>query len=810
METLLQDLRYGARMLIKRPGFTVVAMIALALGIGANTAIFSVVNAVLLRPLAYKDPDRLVVVWSNNTREGNARYPVAAANFVDFKEQNHVFDTLAAYLSFTPNMTLAAATEPVQITQSSVSPDLFPLLGVEAALGRTFSAEEAQVGKDQVVILSHGLWQRQFGGDKNILGQTLTLDGVVYTIIGVMPKDFYFLYRNADLWIPLSFNTRFNPNFTITNRAGGALGLIGRLKPDVSIEQARAEMDAIAARLADQYPTVNSGIGVTLVTLDEQMTESVRTALLVLLAAVSFVLLVACANVATLLLARAASRQKEIAIRAALGAGRVRLIRQLLTEAVLLSALGGALGALLAIWGIDLILALSPSEIPRQNEIGIDASVLMFTLGLSVLTGVIFGLVPALQLSKSGLHEALKEGGRSSAGSTRQGVRNVLVISQVALTLVLLVGAGLLIRSFVRLLNVDPGFRTENLLVMNIAVPTSLRGAPPQKVAYYQELFERIEAIPGVESAGAVTRLPLTARGVTTKLSVEGHAVAPGEEPDIEFRRASQDYFSALGVKLIDGRYFNAQDTAQNPGVVIVNQSAARRLWPDETAIDKRVRTTQNPNAPWLTVVGVIGDVKHFGLDADARPEIYISSEQAPPDSPFMVVRTTSDPMNVAASVRAQVGAMNKDQPVNTIQTMEEVLAASVAGRRFNMLLLAMFAGLALLLAAVGIYGVISYSVTQRTQEIGIRMALGAQTRDVLGMVIAQAAKLALAGVAIGLIASFLLTRLMKSLLFNVSATDPVTFLAVSLLLVALAFAASYIPALRATKVDPMIALRYE
>ncbi len=810
METLLQDLRYGARMLIKKPGFTVVAVLALALGIGANTAIFSVVNAVLLRPLAYKDPDRLVVVWSNNAREGNPRYPVAAANFVDFKEQNRSFDRLAAYLSFTPNMTLAAATEPVQVTQSSVSPELFPLLGVEAMLGRTFSDEEAQVGKDQVVILSHGLWQRQFGGNENILGQKVTLDGVPYTVIGVMPQDFYFLYRNADLWIPLSFNTRFNPNFTITNRAGGALGLIGRLKSDVSIEQARAEMDAIAARLSDQYPAVNSGIGVTLVSLDEQMTESVQTALLVLLAAVSFVLLVACANVATLLLARAASRQKEISIRAALGAGRIRLVRQLLTESVLLAALGGALGALLAVWGINLILALSPSEIPRQNEIGIDATVLVFTLGLSVLTGVIFGLVPALQLSKSDLHESLKEGGRSSAGTTRQGVRSALVISQVALTLVLLIGAGLLIRSFVRLMNVDPGFRTENLLVMGIAVPTSMRSAPPQKIAYYKELFERIEAIPGVQSAGAATRLPLTARGVTTKLFIEGRAVAPGEEPDIEFRRASSDYFSALGVPLIDGRYFTNEDNMQAPGVVIINQSAARRFWPNDTAIGKRVRTSPDPNFSWNTVVGVVGDVKHFGLDADARPEMYVAFNQAPPDSPFMVVRTTSDPMNVAASVRAQVAAMNKDQPVNTIQTMEEVLAASVAGRRFNMLLLAMFAGLALLLAAVGIYGVISYSVAQRTQEIGIRMALGAQTRDVLAMVISQAARLALAGVAIGLIASFLLTRLMKSLLFNVSATDPVTFLAVSLLLMGLAFAASYIPARRATKVDPMIALRYE
>ena len=810
METLLQDLRYAFRMLIKKPGFTIVALIALALGIGANSAIFSVVNAVLLRPLAYEDPERLIVVWSNNTREGNSRYPVAAANFVDFKDRNQVFDRLAAYLSFTPNMTMAGVTEPVQITTFSVSPELFPLLGIEAAHGRTFFDEEAQVGKDQVVVLSHGLWQRQFGSDPNMLGQTVTLDGVPYIVIGVMPKDFFFLYRNADVWLPLSFNPRFNANFTITNRTGAALGLIGRLKPDVSVEQACAEMDRIASNLADEYPTVNSGLGVTLVPLDEQITESVRPALLVLLAAVSFVLLVACANVATLLLARASSRQKEIAIRRALGAGRVRLMRQLLTESVLLSLLGGALGTLIAIWGIDLILALSPTEIPRQSEIGIDTSVLLFTLGLSALTGIFFGLFPALQLSRSDRHESLKEGGRSSATSTRQGVRSLLVVSQVALTLVLLVGAGLLVKSFVRLMNVDPGFRTENLLVMGIAVPTSLRNSPPQKVAYYQELFERVRSVPGVEAVGAVTRLPLTARGVTSRLTIEGRAVAPGEEPEIEFRRASSEYFRALGVKLIDGRYFNDQDNPQSPGVVIVNESAARRFWPADDPLNKRVKTTPNPNAPWLTVVGVIGDVKHFGLDADARPEIYISSDQAPPDGPFMVVRTTTDPMNVAASVRAHVGAMNNVQPVNTIQTMEEVLSASVAQRRFNMLLLAIFAGLALLLAAVGIYGVISYSVSQRTQEIGLRMALGAQARDVLAMVIAQGTKLALAGVGVGLVASFLLTRLMTTLLFNVSATDPVTFLVVSLLLVGLAFLASYIPARRAAKVDPMVALRYE
>ena len=810
METLIQDLRYAVRMLLKKPGFTVVALIALALGIGANTAIFSVVNAVLLRPLAYEDPERLVVVWSNNAREANPRYPVAAANFVDFKERNQVFDRLAAYLSFMPNMTMAGAIEPVQIATFSVSPDLFPLLGVEPARGRTFLDEEAQVGKDQVVVLSHGLWQRQFGSDPNIVGQNVTLDGVPYNVIGVMPKDFFFLYRNADVWLPLSFNPRFNANFTITNRTGAVLGLIGRLKPDVSIEQARAEMDRIASNLADEHPTINNGIGVTLVPLYEQITEGVRPALLVLLAAVSFVLLVACANVATLLLARASSRQKEIAIRTALGAGRVRLIRQLLTESVLLSLMGGALGTLIAVWGIDLMLALSPSEIPRQSEIGIDASVLLFTLGLSALTGVFFGIFPALQLSKSDLHESLKEGGRSSSVSTRQGVRSLLVVSQVALTLVLLVGAGLLVNSFVRLMNVDPGFKTDNLLVIGIAVPTSLRNSPPQKVAYYQELFERVRSIPGVEAVGAVTRLPLTARGVTGRLTIEGRAVAPGQEPEIEFRRASSEYFRALGVKLIDGRYFNDQDNAQSPDVAILNESAARRFWPGEDPLNKRVKTNPNPTAPWLTIVGVIGDVKHFGLDADARPEIYISSEQAPPDGPFMVVRTTTDPASLAGSVRAQVAAMNNVQPVNTIQTMEEVLSASVAQRRFNMLLLAIFAGLALLLAAVGIFGVISYSVAQRTQEIGLRMALGAQARDVLVMVIAQGTKLALAGVGVGLVASLLLTRLMATLLFNVSATDPVTFLAVSLLLVGLAFLASYVPARRAARVDPMVALRYE
>jgi putative ABC transport system permease protein len=809
-EELWRDVKYGVRVLLRQPGFSLVVVLTLGLGIGANTAIFSVVNAVLLRALPYKDPSRLVVVWGNDTRAGNPRTPVAAANFIDLRDQNRVFEETAAYLSFTPTMSLTGISEPLQVTQSMVTPNLFSMLGADAATGRTFLPEEAQVGKDDVVILSYGLWQRAFGGRPDIVGKALTINGFNYTVVGVMREDFYFLFRNVDIWLPLSFNTRFNPNNTATNRAGGVLGVMGKLKPGVTLEQARSDLSAIAGNLEQQYPQTNTGLGVTLVPLHEQVTGGVRRALLVLLGAVSFVLLIACANVATLLLARSASRKKEVAIRAALGAGRGRVIRQLLTESVLLSVAGGAIGLALARWGIDFILSMSPAEIPRQSEIGIDAWVLAFTSGVSIMTGVVFGIAPAIQASGTDPGQSLKDGGRASSSPTRHRLRSALVVSEIALTLVLLIGAGLLIRSFSRLMQVSPGFITNNVLTVGIALPQSRGASAAEANAFYDELFKRIEDLPGVESVGAVTRLPLTAAGVSTKIDIEGRPLPVRERPEVEFRRASRNYFRTLGIPVLNGRSFNEQDRAGAASVVIINEAAARLFWPDEDPVGRRIKTIPNPNAPWSTIVGVVGDVRHFGLDAEPRPELYIPFDQGPPTGPFMVIRTSDDPLSVVGAVRAQIQSVNKDQPLGSIQTMSRVLDTSVAARRFNMLLLGLFAGLALLLAAVGVYGVISYSVSQRTQEIGVRIALGAGSSNVLGLILGQGLKLVGAGVATGLVGALAITRIMSSLLFGIGATDPVTFFAISLLLVGVAMMACYVPARRATKVDPMVALRRE
>jgi putative ABC transport system permease protein len=707
-------------------------------------------------------------------------------------------------------MSLTGISEPLQVTQSMVTPNLFSMLGADAATGRTFLPEEAQVGKDDVVILSYGLWQRAFGGRPDIVGKALTINGFNYTVVGVMREDFYFLFRNVDIWLPLSFNTRFNPNNTATNRAGGVLGVMGKLKPGVTLEQARSDLSAIAGNLEQQYPQTNTGLGVTLVPLHEQVTGGVRRALLVLLGAVSFVLLIACANVATLLLARSASRKKEVAIRAALGAGRGRVIRQLLTESVLLSVAGGAIGLALARWGIDFILSMSPAEIPRQSEIGIDAWVLAFTSGVSIMTGVVFGIAPAIQASGTDPGQSLKDGGRASSSPTRHRLRSALVVSEIALTLVLLIGAGLLIRSFSRLMQVSPGFITNNVLTVGIALPQSRGASAAEANAFYDELFKRIEDLPGVESVGAVTRLPLTAAGVSTKIDIEGRPLPVAERPEVEFRRASRNYFRTLGIPVLNGRSFNEQDRAGAASVVIINEAAARLFWPDEDPVGRRIKTIPNPNAPWSTIVGVVGDVRHFGLDAEPRPELYIPFDQGPPTGPFMVIRTSDDPLSVVGAVRAQIQSVNKDQPLGSIQTMSRVLDTSVAARRFNMLLLGLFAGLALLLAAVGVYGVISYSVSQRTQEIGVRIALGAGSSNVLGLILGQGLKLVGAGVATGLVGALAITRIMSSLLFGIGATDPVTFFAISLLLVGVAMMACYVPARRATKVDPMVALRRE
>ena len=820
METLFQDLRYAFRMLLKGPGFTAVAVLALALGIGANSAIFSVVNGVVLRALPYKDPESLMMVWSRRPLlqalavAGSQEFPVSAADFTDWRDQNQVFEQIAAFHSQPFNIT--GAGEPESLGGVRASANLFSLLGIEAKLGRTFLAEEDQPGAGHVVIISHGLWERRFGSDPNMIGQKLALNDEPYTVVGVMPPGFQFprkgempagyqFPRQADLYTPLAWT----PN-QIGNRGRNFVAVIARLKPGVTVAQASADMDAIAERLKQQYPQFNANKEVFIVPLHQQVVGKVRTALLVLLGAVGFVLLIACANVANLLLARAASRQKEIAIRTALGASRSRVIRQLLTESMLLSLTGGTLGLLLSMWGVDLLMAISPANLPRVDTISVDVRVFAFTLAVSLLTGIIFGLVPAIQASKPDVNEALKEGGRaSSVGHNR--FRSVLVVSEVALSLVLLIGAGLMIRSFVHLLNSSPGLKPENVLTLDVGLPRT-KYTGPQQAAFFQQVIERLKSLPGVQSAGAVYPLPLSGAEEGMGFGIEGRAaLAPGEVYNAGPRWVSPDYFNVMGIPLLRGRELTERDGSDSPRVVVINEAMAARYFPDEEPIGKRVAFDQVNDKPnWREIVGVVGDVKHSALDSDPKPEMYFPFTQFPIFFMTFVVRTPGDPLNLVAAARSEVLAVKNDQPISNVHTMEELLSNSVAQRRFNMLLLSIFAGVALLLAAVGSYGVMSYSVAQRTHELGVRMALGAQTSHVLALVVKQGMTLALAGVGIGLAAAFGLTRILASLLYGVSATDPLTFSVIALLLASVALLACYLPARRATKVDPMIALRYE
>jgi predicted permease len=805
METLIQDLRYAVRMLIKRPAFTFVVVAALALGIGANTAIFSVVNSILLRPLPYRDPDRLAMIWMDNKRMNVDQDIHSFANYLDYRDQNQVFETMAAYSGISLN--LVGVGEPERIIGSAATASLFEVLGVAPERGRVFTVDEETIGQNRVAVLSYGLWQRRFGGDPNIVGQEILVSDVSRTVIGVMPPNFKFPDKDDEIWVPMALDDN-------QKRSRGSFGYyaIGRLKPGVSLEQAQAEMATIASNLASQYPILE-GLGVNLVPLHQQVTGRVRPALLVLLGTVAFVLLIACANVANLLLARSAGREREIAIRTALGANRKRLIRQLLTESALMGLAGGAIGILIAKWGLSALIALSPEDIPRLDQIGIDGRVLGFTLLVSLATGLIFGLVPAIQASKPDLNESLKEGGRSStSGVERRRVRSSLVVLEVALSLVLLIGAGLMIKSFSRLQKVDLGFNPDRLVSMNIQLSrTKYQG--PLSTQFFRQLIERVEAMPGVESAGATTAIFIDALPNSTNFTVEGKPPTPAaEQIETPVDSVTPSYFRTMGIALMQGREFTEQDGLESPPVAIINNTFARRFWPGENPLGRRFKFgDSDSNAPWMTIVGVVDDMRRTGLDVDVRCETFLPYTQRRFIGFLsLVVRAKADPRGIATAVRDQVWSIDPGQPVSHIRTMDQLLDGMMAQRRLNMVLFALFGGVALVLAAVGVYGVISYSVTQRTHEIGIRMALGAGRADVLKLIVRNGMTLVLIGVGIGLIAAFALTRLMTTLLFEVSATDLATFAAISGILSSVGLAACFVPALRAIKVDPMVALRYE
>jgi putative ABC transport system permease protein len=806
MDTFRQDLRYSFRMLWKSPGFMAVAILALALGVGANTAIFSVVNAVLLRPLPYTDPHRLVILWEKAaTQDTSVSYP----NFQDWRDQNQSFEQIAAFRRDSFNLTSAG--EPERLAGRMTSASFFQTLGAKPFKGTDFPAAEDRVGGQRVVILGHGFWQRRFGGDESIVGKQLTLNNQSYTVIGITAPDFRFGV-DTDIFVLLG---QEEGRCFQSRGCHPGIYVIGRLKTGISMEQGRADMDAIMARLGQQYPQTNSDRRIHIESLYDNTVQEVRPALFILLGAVGFVLLIACANVANLLLARSAVRQKEIAIRTALGASRWRIVRQLLTESVVLGLAGGALGLLLALWWTDALKSLVPGNIPRLTEAGIDLRVLVFTFLVSVLTGVIFGLIPALQASKPELNEALKEGDRGSTGR-RHRVRSVLVVSEVAIALVLLIGAGLMVKSLWRLQRVGTGFETRNLLTMQLSY-TARPDEAERARGFFTELEEKIRATPGVEAVALSNGLPFLG---ASENAVWFKGQPPSNPKDVMMSveyLVTPDYFRTLGIELKRGRLINEQDRVGSPLVAVIDESFAQKYFAGQDPIGKYLDNGNGMKE--IEIVGIVGHVKHYGLDGEVPvdPQYYLALRQVPNEllpvianRISMSVRTTGDPTSLINTVRQQVLAADPNQPVYNARTMEQVIAESIAARRFSMLLLTIFAAVALLLASVGIYGVMSYSVTQRTHEIGIRMALGASRRDVMKMVVGQGMLLALVGVGVGLLASFLLTRVMSSLLFNVSATDPWTFIGISLLLAIVAFLACYLPARRATRVDPMTALRYE
>ena len=819
MDSLVKDIRYGIRNLRKHPGFSIIVVAVLALGIGANSAIFTVVNGVLLRPLPYRDSDQLVMIWGNFLKLNIERLPAKAAEYEDYRAQSQIFEQVAAFESLSLNLTGSEQAE--RITGARVTANLFSMLGAQVEQGRGIATDENQPGRDEVVVLSHGFWQRRLGGGGNAIGQTLKLNDRNYTVIGVMPANFQFPHASfpfaepAELWVPLVY-----PTEQVAQRQGPYyLNVISRLKPDVTLSQARAEMNALGQRFESQHrgyrgPNgADGGWRITLAPVQEEAVGSSRRGLLLLFGAVALVLLIACANVANLLLVRAASRQKELAVRLALGASRWRISRQVLVESLILALLGGMAGLLIALWGVDALAALPSANLPRMQEINVDSRVLVFTALLTIFTALLFGLVPAWQASKFNLQRTLKENRYAAIrGWRRHFWRNGLLIGEVALSLVVLIGAGLLVNSFLRLQHVQPAIATDRLLTVEINLSNSRYREPAQISGFFQELVRRVAGLPGVEAASLGTARPLSGVARNDPFSVEGRPLEPGNPSFAGWQMVGANYFHTLGIPLVQGRDLTLQDMEQAaPVVAVINETMAHRHWPNENPIGRRI-TVGLPRAdnPWATIIGIARDQPHRAIDSLPEPDWYLSRPPGPQPNQILFVRTVANPSALAAPIRKVVAEVDRNQPVANIKTMTDVVADTIAPRKFNMLLFALFAVIATVLAALGIYGVIAYTVAERTHEVGIRMALGAQKSDVLGLIVQTGLMLTLIGVAIGLAMALALTHLMTTLLFGITPNDAPTFAAVSAFLILVALFACYVPARRATKVDPLVALRYE
>jgi len=823
-DTLRADIRHTIRLAIKTPVFSGLTVLALALGIGATSAIFAVVNGVLLQSLPYRDDDRLVNLWSHNTSEDRPRNPLSPANFLDFQRMNTTLDGLEGYFTFITPAQLQTDSGTEVAYSFFVTSNMFNMLGRTAALGRTFTMGE----ESGVVVLSDGYWRRRFGGDPNIVGQVLSVSGQSLQVLGVMPPDFVFPYSGmlgpsgftrvtgVDMWLPIAFSGPMAVNNRMLNQAGQVvrnvhwLGAIGRLKAGVSEPQAAADARTIASQLEQSYPDTNKGWSATVVSSIDQSVGTIRPALMILLAGIGFVLVMASVNVANLLLARSIAREKELATRAALGAGRARIARQLLTESILFALTGGLAGMVVMWWTVRGLIALAPADLPRMNEVTVNWEVLVAAGLTTMLTGLLVGVLPALSSASVNPQASLQDASRGTVGGAlRRRARAGLVVAEVALAVAITTGAGLLMRSFVSVTNVDPGFETTQLLTWQMNLPQRLTSAP-DRLAFYRDFFARMEALPGVVAVGGTTRVPLGSTSVTTTVQIDGRPVPNAELPEVQFRRAMHNYFEAMGIPIRRGRNFDPKDGATAPPVAVINETMAQRLFPGQDAVGQRLRTGPSAAGPWMTIVGVIGDIRHGGLEEEPQPEMYISYLQGPPVSPFIVLRTAGDPADLAETVRAEARLIDKDLPLYDMRTMSTLRAEAVSTRRFILLIVGAFGLLALGLAAIGVYGVMSLIVSERTREVGVRLALGAQPSELLGMIVGQAAKLAGMGVVLGLAVSLPLAPLLDSQLYGIESFDPLTFVAVPATLLLIATLAAVVPARRAMRTDPLTALRIE